>query len=106
MGRFSPNQKDGRSAKRSNASFRHAAAVLTFHARCWLRAFADGKRVRDQTYTSGRTIHVHAAHDLKLQLGSAGSVTIVVNRRPFAAGTSGQVVNLHFAWRDGRLILP
>jgi cytoskeletal protein RodZ len=81
-------------------------AVLTLHARCWVQVFADGKRVLDRTFTAGHTIRAHAKHDLKLRLGNAGSVTLVVNHRPIATGAPGQVMDLHFAWRDGRLIRP
>jgi cytoskeleton protein RodZ len=81
-------------------------AVLTFHGRCWVQVIADGKRVRDRTFRAGQTMRVHAVHDLSVRLGNAGSVRLTVDGRPVPTGASGQVVDLHFAWRDGRLFLP
>jgi cytoskeletal protein RodZ len=81
-------------------------AVMTFHARCWVQVFADGKRVVDRTFTAGQDKRISAKHDMTLHFGSGGSVTLTANGKRVATGAPGQVVDLRLKWRDGRLVLP
>jgi cytoskeleton protein RodZ len=81
-------------------------AVMTFHARCWVQVFADGKRVVNRTFTAGEGKRVFAKHDMTLHFGSGGSVTLTANGSRVATGAPGRVVDLRLKWRDGRLVLP
>jgi cytoskeletal protein RodZ len=81
-------------------------AVMTFHARCWVQVFADGKRVLARTFTAGQDKRISAKHDMTLHFGSGGSVALTANGKRVATGAPGEVIDLRLKWRDGRLILP
>jgi cytoskeleton protein RodZ len=79
--------------------------VIRVIERCWVEATGDGKTVLPgQTLTAGRSVTLAAHHTLALRLGNAGGVRITINGHHLTAGGPGQVVDLSFAWRNGRVV--
>ncbi len=79
-------------------------AALRITSRCWLRASADGRVIRQETLPAGQRVTFHAKKRLELVLGNAGGVTLRVNGKLMPTGRPGQVVQLAFTWRDGLVI--
>jgi hypothetical protein len=77
-------------------------ARLSIIAPAWVRAIADGDLVFTGTLTGGaRTFRAHRS--LLIRLGNAGGVHLVVNGRPVTTGSPGEVVDLSFVLKQGRL---
>ena len=79
-------------------------ATLRLTSRCWLRASADGRVIRQETLPAGQRVTFHAKKRLELVLGNAGGVTLRVNGKLMPTGSPGQVVHLAFTWRHGQVI--
>jgi len=78
------------------------AARLSFSARCWVDAVADGRTVLVGTLTDGsRTIR--AKRTLLLTLGNAGGVDLLVNGHRVTTGAAGEVAHLSFALKGGKV---
>ncbi len=70
-----------------------------------MRATADGTTVfGPRTLAAGQSVTLFAHHTLTVRLGNAGGVTITVNGHRMSAGGVGQVVNLSFGWRKGKVV--
>jgi hypothetical protein len=79
--------------------------VLRVTDRCWVEATGDGSTVfTPHTLTAGQSVKLRAHHTLVIRLGNAGGVMITVNGHHMTAGGPGQVVDLSFAWRNGRVV--
>lgn len=77
-------------------------ARLSILAPCWVQAIADGDPVFTGTLTGGaRTFRAHRS--LLITLGNAGGVRLVVNGRAVTTGSPGEVVDLSFVLKAGRL---
>jgi len=86
-------------------AFHGIDVVLRTTSPCWVSATADGHLAFvPRTLAAGRSVTLSAHHTLTVRLGNAGGVSITVNGRRLKAGSAGQVVNLSFAWRNGRVV--
>jgi len=66
--------------------------VLTFDARSWVAASADGSRVLYRMVEGGTTETLRAQRQITMRLGNAGAVKASVNGRPAAVlGRPGEV---------------
>lgn len=79
-------------------------AMIQVHERCWVWADADGQIVAQQTYDPGQRVTLHAARALTLTLGNAPGVTLEVNGRTVAAGTTS-VSHLTVEYRNGEAVV-
>lgn len=106
----SPGVSSGIPSISSHRSAAHTApkrglvAALRMTSRCWLRASADGRVIREETLPAGQVVTFHARKRLELVLGNAGGVTLRVNGKLMPTGRLGQVVHLAFTWRHGHVI--
>lgn len=80
-------------------------AVITTSGDCWILAMEDGSIAVQETVPAGETVILKAARTLDLRLGDAGAARLLVNGRPIPTGGTGEIADLSFAWRDGRLVL-
>jgi hypothetical protein len=78
-------------------------AKLVFSAPCWVEAVADGRTVLKTTLSRGSLV-IRARHTLVLTLANAGGVRLLIGSRSVPTGSPGQVVNLTFEFREGRVI--
>jgi len=79
--------------------------VMKMTGRCWVTATDDGTLAfAPRTFGPGQTVTVSARRTVTIRLGNAGGVLITVNGTPLTAGRPGQVVDLSFAWRNGRVV--
>jgi cytoskeleton protein RodZ len=79
--------------------------VMKMTGRCWVTATGDGTLAfAPRTFAPGQTVTVSAQRTVTIRLGNAGGVLITVNGTPLTAGGPGQVVDLSFGWRNGRVV--
>jgi cytoskeleton protein RodZ len=79
--------------------------VMKMTGRCWVTATGDGTLAfAPRTFAPGQAVTVSAHRTVTIRLGNAGGVLITVNGTPLTAGGPGQVVDLSFAWRNGRVV--
>lgn len=71
---------------------------------CWVRAVGDGATLMEKTVPAGRTVRLRASHTMALRLGNAGGVALTVNGRSIPTGRAGEVLDLSFALRGGRVV--
>jgi cytoskeletal protein RodZ len=76
-------------------------AVLRVVQPSWVRAAADGEVVEASTLEAGTVVRYRAGELLELTLGNAGGVRLRVGGELVPTGSSGEVVDLGFAWRNG-----
>jgi cytoskeletal protein RodZ len=79
-------------------------AVIHTTGPCWIRAVVDGSIAMEETVPAGKTVRFRASDQIELRLGNAGGVALSVNGRPMPTGRPGEIVDLSFAWRGGRLV--
>jgi cytoskeleton protein RodZ len=79
-------------------------AALAVKARCWVDATGDGAVLISETLSPGRTVTLRAKKTLHVVLGNGGGVVLRVNGKIVATGRPGQVVQLTFTWRGGRVV--
>jgi cytoskeletal protein RodZ len=84
-------------------TFRGVSAVLRLTGPCWIQATEDGQVVMSETAPAGTTLRFHAKRTLVLRLGNGGGARLTVNGRRVPTGATGEVVQLSFAWSNGRL---
>lgn len=70
----------------------------------WILAVVDGSTKLEETVPAGETIRFTPTDRIDLRLGNAGGVDLTVSGRAIQTGTSANVVDLSFAWRDGRVV--
>ena len=80
-------------------------AMIATSRDCWILATVDGTIALQETVPAGETIRLEATRTLDLRLGDAGAAGLRVNGRPIRTGGTGEVADLSFAWRNGRLVL-
>ena len=100
-----PGDRTG-SPRPASAPTPGVAVVLHTTARCWVDASVDGHQALQRTVPAGKTVDLRGVRVVDLRLGNAGAVTLEVNGRPVSTGAPGEVVDLRFALRDGRLVRP
>lgn len=88
----------------SPAQVRSVAAVLVLSGPSWIRATVDGEVLMAETLAAGRRERFKAKRTLELRLGSAGAVELHVNGERVVTGAPGEVVDLTFTVRNGRLV--
>lgn len=80
------------------------ARLVASDGRCWVQATsADGRVLFAQTLELGQSTTLHAQRGIELDLGSAGSVRLIVNGKRVPAGEG--VVHLSLQLRDGRVVV-
>jgi hypothetical protein len=80
-------------------------AVLHVEQPCWVQVVADGEILEAVTLAPGDNAVYRAKRELQLRLGNAGGVTLRVNGDLVPAGDPGEVVDLHFAWQQGEVLI-
>ena len=80
-------------------------AVIATDRACWVLAIVDGEIALQETVPPGETVSLRATRTLRLRFGDAGGVRLTVNGRRIATGGSGDIAELSFVARDGRLVL-
>lgn len=69
--------------------------------KCWLEVRADGSQVLNTTMTEGQTQTINATESIRVHLGNAGVVRIVLNGQDLGTlGSKGQVVSREFTLED------
>jgi cytoskeletal protein RodZ len=80
------------------------ARLVADGGRCWVQAAAaDGRILFARTLEVGESTTLHAKRGIELDLGSASSVTLLVNGERVSTGAG--VVTLSLTLRDGRLVV-
>ncbi len=73
----------------------------------WIRATADGKRVREKTFRSGERKSIEADQSILLLVGNAGGLKLELNGRPMAdIGPRGQVRRVKFTPSGMQVVEP
>jgi hypothetical protein len=80
-------------------------AVIRTNTPCWIRAVVDGSTVMEKTVPTGRTVRLRASETRDLRLGNAGGVALSVNGRSIPTGEAGNVQDLSFVRRGGRVVI-
>jgi hypothetical protein len=79
-------------------------AVLRVVQPSWVRAVADGEIVEAATLDAGTVVRYRAGDLLELRLGNAGGVRLRVGGELVPTGSSGDVVDLGFRWKNGEVV--
>ena len=76
-------------------------AVLEISSDCWVRVIADGVQVFQGTLASGTTRTFSATRDLRIRMGNAGGVRVILNGQDLGVqGRPGQVVDQIWSAHD------
>jgi hypothetical protein len=70
----------------------------------WILAVVDGSTKLEETLPAGKAVVFTPSDRIDLRFGNAGGVDLTVSGRAIQTGTSANVVDLSFAWRDGHVV--
>lgn len=101
---ISPAAKERAGERQPAPGFEGITAVISITERSWIQATVDGRVRPGRTLETGEQLRVRAERRLALVLGNAGGVELRVNGKSVRTGGSGEVVNLSFRVKDGRIL--
>jgi hypothetical protein len=78
-------------------------AAIHVLGRSWVRAVADGRVVFARMFAAGHWHIVRSTEDLKLTIGNAGGVRLLVNGKRIRTGAEAAVLHLTISFAGGRV---
>ena len=78
------------------ATYAHSL-TMNFSDDCWIRAYADGQKVREGIFRNGDSIEIKAEQGIWVRLGNAGGAGLIYNGKDLGSpGLSRKVMDISF----------